>query len=201
MRLPPLALSWALILSGLLLATAPACELPPSADPAPVDLGPLPDDSLYQLGMTLTDQRGQAVDLGLHRGHPTLVTMFYGSCPAACPMLIADMKAIEEALPPAVREELRVVMVSFDPEVDRPEVLAGLAREHGLDEARWTLASSHPDEVRSLAAVLGISYRRLDSGHYNHSAVITLLDSQGRPTARIDGLGQPASPILAALSP
>lgn len=197
MRLPPLAL----ILAGLALATSPACDLPPSVDPTPVDLGPLPDDSLYQLGLSLLDQRGQTVDLGLHRGHPTLVTMFYGSCPAACPMLIADMKAIEAQLSPAAADALRVVMVSFDPEVDRPEVLADLAREHGLDGTRWTLASSHPDEVRSLAAVLGISYRRLDSGHYNHSAVITLLDPQGRPSARIEGLGQSPAPILAALSP
>lgn len=194
MRLRP-ALTLALLWLSACDPSAPTAE-PDAAAPT----GPLPDDSLYQLGLSLTDQEGRTVDLGLYRGHPTLVTMFYASCPAACPMLIADLEAIEAALSPTLRSDLRVVMVSFDPEVDTPEALSRLSAEHGLDEARWTLARSHPDDVRALAAVLGISYRRLETGHYNHSAVITLLDTEGRPTARIEGLQQPADALLAALS-
>ncbi len=53
--------------------------------------------------------------------------------------------------------------------------------------------------MRDLAAVLGISYRRLDSGRYNHSAVITMLDPDGRVSERIEWLRQDNDALVAPL--
>lgn len=189
----PLCIALAVAACG---RTAPPA---PVSDAAPTDRGPLPSDSLYLLDGPLLDQAGATTGLGRYRGHPTLVSMFYASCPAACPMLIADLHRIEAAVDEETRRDLRVLLVSFDPDTDTPAALSALAAERGVDTARWTLATAPPDDVRTLAAVLGISYRRLETGHYNHSAVITLLDGEGRPLARVDGLNQPADPLLAAL--
>ena len=41
--------------------------------------------SIYELGSTLRDEKGQTRGLDAFRGHPVLVTMFYGSCATACP--------------------------------------------------------------------------------------------------------------------
>jgi len=147
---------------------------------APAAAPVIPEDSLYQLAMPLTDQAGKPATLDLARGHPVLVTMFYGSCPHICPMLISTMQRFERELPEANRGRLRVLMVSLDPERDTPAKLAEVAARHGVDLRRWTLAHAEAKDVRRLAAALNIQYRQLPDGEFNHSTVITLLDAQGR---------------------
>lgn len=142
-----------------------------------------PAGSLYQLPLGLTTQAGTAAGLDLHRGHPVLISMFYGSCPAACPMLITAMQTYESHLDAASRARLRALLVSFDAARDTPERLAGLARLHRADPARWTFASAADNDARKLAALLGISYRRQPDGGFDHSLLITLLDAQGRVIA------------------
>lgn len=176
-------------------ALSPSPDVPASAAPS----GPLPGDSLYQLPLRLVDSAGVEHPLGVHRGHPTLVSMFYASCPAACPMLIHDLQAIEARLAPTERDDLRVLLVSFDPDRDTPEALSALAVERHVDLQRWALASTPEADVRTLAATLGISYRRLENGHYNHSAVITLLDRDGVPRGRIEGLSQAPEALVEAI--
>lgn len=161
---------------------------------------PLTRASLYDLPITLTDQSGRARALADFRGTPLLVTMFYGSCAAACPLLTSDLKRIERQLPASVRSNVRVLMVSFDPARDTPTVLSRLVVERGMDPSRWTLASASDDDARSLAGLLGIRYRKLDNGEFFHSSAIVLLDREGRPRVRLDGLGKDAAPIVDALS-
>lgn len=148
-------------------------------------------DSIYELSASLVDQDSGIVGLDLFRGHPVLISMFYATCRDACPLLIADLHRIERELPPPTRADLRIVLVSLDPERDTPEALRELARAHGLDLSRWRLLRAPDDTVREIAAVLGIRYRRLPAGGFNHSSVITLLDPSGVVLTRVEGLGQP----------
>jgi protein SCO1/2 len=157
-------------------------------------------ESIYDLPVTLVDGTGSTRTLDSLRGGPVLITMFYGSCASACPLLTSDLKRIEAKLPESVRAKTRVVMVSFDQARDTPEVLRRLTLERGMNPARWTLASANDADARALAGVLGIRYRKLDNGTFFHSSVIVLLDDEGRPRARLDGLGQDATPILSALA-
>lgn len=180
-------------------APEPLAAEPPASAVEGIDLDPLPDDSLYQLGLPLEDHRGQRIGLDVHRGHPVVVTMFYAWCPAACPMLIEDVKAFERALAPAERAGLRVLMVSLDPARDDPAKLAEAVATHGVDGARWTLARTAPEEVRTVAAALGIRYRAAPDGEMNHSSILTLLDAEGRPVARMEGLRRDPAPLLDAL--
>jgi protein SCO1/2 len=156
-------------------------------------------NSVYELSASLVDQDGARVGLDLFRGHPVLISMFYTTCPDACPLLIADLKRIERELPAARRAALRVVLVSLDPKRDTPGALRGLARAHGLDTSRWRLLCAPDDTVREIAAVLGIRYRQLPEGGFNHSSVITLLDPAGVVLARVEGLGQPTDALREAL--
>ena len=143
----------------------------------------LPTDSLYQLRVHLRDQSGDSVGFDLHRGHPTLVSMFYGSCPAACPMLITSMQVYESHLDPDSQARLRVLLVSFDAAHDTPQKLLQLAHLHRTDSARWTFASASEADARKVAALLGFRYRHLPDGSFDHSLLITLLDRQGRVLA------------------
>jgi protein SCO1/2 len=202
---------------ALTLACAIACQqqpvsprtastpLTPPAQPsaqAPIAAATIPSmsaESVYDLPISLVDRSGKTRMLDSFRGGAVLVTMFYGSCAAACPLLTADLRRIEKQLPESVRAKTRVLMVSFDQAHDTPEVLGRLTLERGMDPARWTLASANDDDARSLAGVLGIRYRKLDNGAFFHSSVIVLLDADGRPRARLDGLDKDVAPILSAL--
>lgn len=156
--------------------------------------------SIYDLSVPLLDEAGVLRSLDTFRGHPVLITMFYGSCPVACPLLMSDLKRLERQMPEAIRSDVRILMVSFDPDRDTPQALARIRQERGLDAARWTLASTGGEEARELAGVLNVKYRKLDNGAFFHSSVIVLLDREGRPQARIDGSGKDGSAILSALA-
>lgn len=160
---------------------------------------PLPATSLYHLKLDLTDQAGKKHALDRYKGSPVIITLFYATCPAACPLLIHDIQAIEKKLPPEVRAKTRILMVSMDPERDTPKTLTTLAEKHGMDLSRWTLAAAPDAQVRELAAVLGVKYRRLSDGNFNHTSLITLLSPQGEPLERLEGAMQPSENLIARL--
>ncbi len=150
----------------------------------------LPGDSIYQLRVPLTDQNGAPFELASGRGGPVLVSMFYSSCEMVCPMIFETIKLTVGALPVPERDRARVkiVMISFDPARDSVAVLKRTAEAHGCD-SRWTLARTDDANVRKIAAVLGVQYRRLESGEFNHSSAIQLLDINGRIAAKSSTLG------------
>lgn len=173
-----------------------AHEHPPSiASAAPA----LDGASLYQIESTFTDQDGRPFTLASLRGQPVLVAMFYTSCTTVCPMIIAEMQRIEAALPEADRATLRLVLVTFDSERDTPERLRAVAAERGLPTPHWTLARGDDDAIRELAMALGVQYRRIEGDAFVHSALVTLLDREGRIASQLDGVDAPIAPLVSQL--
>jgi protein SCO1 len=184
--------AWPMALLLLLLATGTFASNRPAA--------PLPRDSVYQLPLPLTDQHGRTRDWRAHRGQPQLVTMFYSSCPNMCPLIVDSGKAVEHNLSPAERTQLQLLYISLDPQRDTPRTLAELARKRGLDPARWSLASPRAQDVRSVAGVLDVRYRKLANGEFNHTSALLLLDRDGRIVARTERIGGAPDPeFLAAV--
>lgn len=157
------------------------------------------EPSLYELKMGFVDQRGKKVSLDVFRGRKVILSMLYATCPGACPLLVSNIRKVDQQLPEAVRKDVRVLLVSFDPEADKPEVLAKLVRDYKLDE-RFLLATAQESDARELAALLDIKYRKLPEGGYNHSSVLVLLDAQGRRIARHEGLPFAHKDIAAQLA-
>ena len=159
-----------------------------------------PAQSVYRLEAALTNQSGVAHGLDVYAGQPVLVTMFYGSCPAACPLIVDTLRTIERAASPAQLQRLRVLMISIDPEHDSVQNLQALTKTRGIDVTRWTLARTDATTVRKIAAVLNVQYRPLPEGGFNHTAVITLLSPQGEIVAQSSVLAKADDALLSALS-
>jgi protein SCO1 len=157
-----------------------------------------PSDSIYNLEAKLTNQSGAAHGLDLYSGKPVLITMFYASCPMACPIIIDTLRAVEHAVPAEARE-LRVLMVSIDPEKDTVPALYALSQERRIDVGRWTLARTEPATVRKIAALLSIQYRKLPDGNFNHSSTITLLTAGGVIAAQSSQLGKADAALVTAI--
>ncbi|HEX4854885.1 SCO family protein [Arenimonas sp.] len=183
-------------MTPLLRTFALACLLLPGlAAAAPAAL---PDDSIYLLEDRFSDQAGKPFVLADRRGKPQLVAMFYTSCRYICPLIVDSAKGVEHGLTPSERERLGILLVSLDPARDNTAALASVAGKRKLDPARWTLARTEAAGVRRIAALLGIRYRALADGEFNHSSALVLLDAEGRVLARTETLGAVPDPAFLA---
>jgi len=180
--------------TALTLFTAAVLGAPPSGT------SPLPRDSVYQLRLPLTDQSGQTRDWRARRGKPQLVSMFYTSCQYICPLIVDSGKAVEKSLTPKQQQRLDILLISMDPQRDTPTALMQIVAKRRLDTSRWTLATPPNDDVRAVAGVLGIRYRQLADGEFNHTSALVLLDADGRILARTEQVGSRPDPeFLAAV--
>jgi protein SCO1/2 len=156
--------------------------------------------SLYQMHEKLLNQDGNPIDLDVYRGQKVLVTMFYSSCPATCPLIIDTLRAIERKLDDAQRQEVRVLLVSLDAERDTPAGLRQLADTRRIDTTRWTLAHADAGAVRRIAAALGVQYKKLPDGQFSHATLISALDAEGRILVQSAELGHADPELLRAVS-
>lgn len=158
----------------------------------------LPGDSMYQVQAAMTDQTGRTLAWQELRGRPTVLSMFYANCHLVCPLIITNAKALQRQLPPGSRDALGLAMISIDPARDTPEALADVARQHRLDPGHWRLLRPRDRDLRTLAAALGVRYRALPGGSFNHSSVLILLDRDGREVARTRVDGPQPDPVFVA---
>lgn len=145
-------------------------------------------DSIYNLDSKWTNQAGETILLTNLKGRPAIIAMIYTSCQSACPLIVQDMKKIEEGIPKNLRHKIQFAVFSFDTARDNPAALKKYAKDRKLG-SEWILAQGNSKAVRELAAVLGVQYKRLVSGDFEHSNQITLLDSEGVVKQQQSGIG------------
>jgi formylglycine-generating enzyme required for sulfatase activity len=153
----------------------------------------------YHPDIALQTQDGKRVEFDAPTTQLRIVTMFYASCPMACPLTIETLRSIDQQLTASERARLGVLMVTFDPTHDSPGVLKRITVERRLDTARWTLARSAPADVRRLSALLDIPFRELPDGSFNHASVLILVDGEGRELARTNKTGLPDPQFVASV--
>jgi protein SCO1/2 len=148
------------------------------------------DRSLYQLDSEWTSDVGRKIKLGVFAGHPQVVAFFFTHCEYACPIIVNDLKRIEAALPEKLRDRVEFLLISMDTERDTPAVLRAYRESRKLPASRWSLLHGGADDVRELAALFGVNYRKDQRGQYAHSNVLTLLNVQGEIVRQLNGLNQ-----------
>jgi len=153
-------------------------------------------NSIFQLDSKWQDQYGKTIRLSDLAGKITIIAMFYSHCTYACPLTINDMKTVEEKLPSGLRDNVRFVLVSFDTYRDTPAVLRKLTEESRLTGRNWILLTGSAYDVRTLAAVFGVSYKREKNGDYIHSSQISVLDESGKIIYKHLGLNQSVDDIV-----
>ncbi len=190
--------TWVFALVACTPAGGAGADAQVAAKPVSAAAQALPGDSVYQLALPLVDQSGRQFDWRSRRGQPQLVSMFYTSCQYICPLIIDSGLAVEKALTPAQKARLGVLLISMDPARDTPAALGTVATRRGLPADRWSLAAPRADDVRTVAGVLGVRYRALDDGEFNHTSALVLLDADGRIVARTEQMGTRADPEFVA---
>lgn len=161
--------------------------------------GPVTDTSLYLLESRWTSDVQSGIRLEVLRGRPQVVAMFFTQCEYACPILVNELRRLESALPVGLKGQVDFLLVSFDTERDNAMALANFRQTQQLGNEHWTLLTGRSDDVRELAALLGVSYQKDARGQFSHSNLITVLNKEGEVTRQFGGLRLPLDEVLRLL--
>lgn len=150
--------------------------------------------------LSLTDQNGQPWSMEQARGKVVLLFFGYTHCPDYCPQTLGQVRQALQDLG-AAAAGVQVVMVSADPERDRPEVLAAYLADHlpgavgltgemaALEQAAAAFgAEFHKDPLRQAGGAPG------GSGAYtvSHTGRLYLIDPHGQLRGSYLGALSPA---------
>lgn len=176
---------------GLVLVWLPAFAQPPAKVSANDQRNtPLLSRSIYRSKSTWEAQNGEKATLSKLRGNPVVAAMIYTSCKASCPLMMTDLKAIDRALSSDEKKKVHFAIFAFDSKNDLPEQLKLFSDKSGVDSAHWTFFHGSPSSVRELAALLGVKFKQLEDGGFDHSNVISILDAEGVIARQQIGLRQ-----------
>lgn len=131
----------------------------------------------------LTDQNGKPFTDADLKGKWNLLFFGYTHCPDTCPTALNELSLAIDRLGKK-RDDVRIVLISVDPERDTPAVLKSYVESF---DAPIVALTGTADEVKQAAASYRVFYAKhpRSDGNYDmdHSALIYVMDPQGRFTS------------------
>lgn len=140
----------------------------------------------------LKDADGGTLRLSDLRGQVIVLNFIYTTCPDVCPLhaeRIAEVQAMVNQTP--MRDQVRFISITTDPETDTPQAMRDYGPAHGLDRANWVFLTSGPERpaaTRRLAEAYGLRFDKADDGTQIHAVVTHVIDSEGQLRAKFHGL-------------
>ena len=153
----------------------------------------------------LVDQDGRPRRLSEWHGRTVAVTFIYTRCPLPdfCPLMDRHFAHVqgEIAKEPALAGRVGLISVTFDPDVDTPDVLRAHAKRAGFDPAIWTWLTGTREAVDTLAVPFGVSIIRGDTPRQEivHNLRTVVLDREGRIAKIFNGNDWKPEELLAEL--
>lgn len=133
----------------------------------------------------LKDHTGRPVRITDFRGSVVLVTAIFSRCGYSCPMILGDLQDEIAALTPEQLEDLRIVVITLDPENDTPEVLANVAAARGFSSPPFHLLTGDPATVERVLDDFAVQRSRdAKTGLIDHASLFILVDREGRVAYR-----------------
>lgn len=134
------------------------------------------------LGRTWTaiNTHGQVQSAEQMKGKLSLYFFGFTQCPDVCPTTLLNLSEMLALLDESEQEQVKVVLISVDPERDTPEMLKRYLANFGAHFEGLTGSSA---QIKQLAKSFKVFYRKvpLDNGTYTmeHSANLFLFDKKG----------------------
>jgi protein SCO1/2 len=126
----------------------------------------------------------------------TVLTMVYTHCPDICPMTTHNMQLVQQRLTDDLKDKVRFVVISFDPNRDTPSVLKKFAEIRDITFDKWTLLSGDEQNTKEVMLKFGVKAIPSDSSYddygelsYNviHTDRISLIDQEGKLRSNYKG--------------
>jgi protein SCO1/2 len=116
--------------------------------------------------LALTNQDGQAVRVDQLKDKWSLLFFGYTFCPDICPATLAQLRQLQGMLPAAAKDQLRVVLVTVDPQRDTPEQLK---KYLSFFDAGFQGLTGAQDDIQKLASAVSIPYIPADTSQENYT--------------------------------
>lgn len=172
------------------------------------------DDRFAQVGkdvpsFTLTNQDNKRISTSDFKGKSWAITFIYSRCPLPEYCIKMSTNFSDAALQltnSEIKDKVRLLTISFDPENDTPERL----RQYGLgylgkdakpDFTVWQLAVGSDAEVRKIADFFGLRYEvdQADKTQINHSLRTAVIGPDGKVTKVFSGSDWTAGDLVSEL--
>lgn len=165
--------------------------------PDPNNPAPTPNENFAQIDkevpdFTLTNQDGKRFSINDFRGKALAITFIYTRCPLPdyCIKMSRNFSdlANQLAAQPELKDKIRLLSISFDPQTDTPETL----KKYGLgylgkdskatDFTIWQLAAAPDEEMRKIADFFGLHYQidENDRTKIDHSLQTIVISPDGK---------------------
>ncbi|UXY53063.1 SCO family protein [Pseudomonas tohonis] len=116
--------------------------------------------------ISLTDQDGKPVAVNELKDKWSLLFFGYTFCPDICPTTLAQMRELKGLLPEAARNNLRVVLVSVDPNRDTPQQLKQYL---GYFDPAFVGYTGELASIQKLANAVSIPFIPADTSKENYT--------------------------------
>ncbi|MBU2491902.1 MAG: SCO family protein [Bacteroidetes bacterium] len=167
-----------IVLLAVILISLSACNgLPIEGDFGPTHFNLIDQDNQSQIFPDLI------------KGKIGVVGYIFTNCPDICPLTTNNMRLIQEELKKEnINDDVEFVSISFDPEVDSPEVLKNFAEIRDLDLNNWAFLTGEKSIIDSLIKEAGVIAVVGDSSvtkegetiyYFIHTDRISLIDEEG----------------------
>lgn len=173
--LPIAAPSWSLFHSARTSVVSP--QPSPASIPGTHGKAPI---------FTLTDQEDQIFSSDSLKTRVWIADFIFTSCAGTCPQMTAQMKQLQEKLPP----EIQLVSITVDPVRDTPAVLKRYSQQVGADPNRWIFLTGDRSNIETLSRQgfhLGLAEGGSPEEPIIHSVRFVLVDSEGVIRGFYDG--------------
>ncbi|MCC6507994.1 MAG: SCO family protein [Pirellulaceae bacterium] len=121
----------------------------------------------------LTERSGKLISSQSFLGQPYVIGFFYATCPSICVRQNEKFKVLQEKFR---GQPIRLVEITCDPEVDRPEVLAEYANRFDADPEQWLFFTGDMDYISRVGSEMysiGVMRR-------GHPEKFALVDAKGK---------------------
>jgi protein SCO1 len=171
-----------LLLAAALARAAAPLDLDAVLEASRAAIGSQPDG-----GHAFTDSHGKRVTLAQLRGKPLVVSFVYTACSQVCPTTTRFLaRAVGEARGVVGADAFHVASIGFNIPSDNPISMRVFARQHGVDEPRWSMLTPDAGVPAKLARDFGFAYQAA-AGGFEHLTQVTVLDAEGRVYAQVNG--------------
>lgn len=129
----------------------------------------------------LTEANGTSLGREDLLGKVWIASFIFTRCDEVCPMMMKHETRLQAQLP--LRDDLRLVSFSVDPDWDTPKVLTDYAHTFGADRSRWMFLTGNKKQVYQVA-IEGFRLATLDADPAKempilHSTKLMLVDRHG----------------------
>ncbi len=132
----------------------------------------------------LVDQNGKPFTFAQTKGKPVLVTSIYTRCPMPnmCPLITSKVARVQTKLADdgVSTDKYSVVLLSFDPAHDTPQIMTDYAKEHGVKlDNSWLITGNKTTLKRDMDRLEVIPTRQKD-GTIMHNMRTYVIGADGK---------------------